>query len=167
MSLVALIVLQDCKIALKLIENEDDSDIWRVHWAGAVALLRAVGHVLHKVDSVEHPDLKQTIEAQFRVWNSDSSEHQIFRDFIDQERNSILKEYTSSAHDGGLLPILIEQFPMTSDGDAQEKFESLDWLSQDIFRPRMQGYRAGDDVRDIYSDAIDWWQTELTKILAR
>ena len=166
MQLLAQRVLDDCEIALRLIENEDDGDTWRVLWAGAVALLRAVGHVLHKVDAVQHPEMRSRIEYHFRTWKSDDPDHQIFREFIDQERNSILKNYASTAHQGGIIPILLEHFPMKGGADAQQKFESLEWLSEDIYRPRVHGYRAGDDMRDIYRDAINWWRTELSKVIA-
>ena len=43
-------VLEDCRMALTLLEEERDYRRWRVHWAAAVALVRAVGHVLDKVD---------------------------------------------------------------------------------------------------------------------
>ena len=46
----ARIVLEDCRLALQLLEEETDLRRWRLHWVAAVALVRAVGHVLEKVD---------------------------------------------------------------------------------------------------------------------
>lgn len=43
-------VLEDCKAALDMLDEEGDEQRWRVLWAGAMALVRAVGHVLQKID---------------------------------------------------------------------------------------------------------------------
>ena len=50
MTAAARKVLADCEVALEMLEEEEDEQRWRVLWAGAMALLRAVGHVLQKVD---------------------------------------------------------------------------------------------------------------------
>lgn len=50
-------VLDDCRLALSLLEDETDVQRWRIQWAAAVALIGAVGHVLDKVDG-EDPLIK-------------------------------------------------------------------------------------------------------------
>jgi hypothetical protein len=51
MTLVARKVLADCETAHQLLKKEEmESATWRVHWVGCLALLRAVGHILHHVD---------------------------------------------------------------------------------------------------------------------
>ena len=85
-------VLADCVIALEMLEAEQDLVRWRVHWAGALALLRAVGHVLHKVDGAD-PKVRRQIDIAYRRWKSQRTENAVFLEFIEQERNNILKEY--------------------------------------------------------------------------
>ena len=89
MTFMARRVLEDCEVALQLLEKEENLQRWRVHWAAAVALIRAIGHVLYKVDC--HNSYMKKISKQFYdEWNSNSQEHVIFREFIEKERNNLL-----------------------------------------------------------------------------
>ena len=92
MTAVARRVLGDCEAALETLEEERNERRWRVLWVGAMALLRAVGHVLRKVDGEV---LRQgaAIDAAYQGWTDLRPEHAVFRDFIEDERNNILKEY--------------------------------------------------------------------------
>lgn len=72
---------------------DPDSDDWRVLWLGCLALLRAVGHVLEKVDSGHGQAAKARIKKAWDEWKDvHEKEHGIFRDFIEKERNRLLKE---------------------------------------------------------------------------
>jgi hypothetical protein len=44
-------VLSDCKQALEDFDAAGATPYWRTRWTAVVALLRAVGHVLHKIDA--------------------------------------------------------------------------------------------------------------------
>ena len=89
MTAAARWVLDDCKAALEMLEEERGEQRWRVLWIGAVALLRAVGHVLQKVDG-KNPDQRDVIDAAYRSWTSGQSRHAVFREFIEEERNNML-----------------------------------------------------------------------------
>lgn len=91
MTYAARKVLDDCRLALAMLEEETDLARWRVQWAGAIALVRAVGHVLDKVDGKDFATKRLASEA-FQTWKSTAEEHMIFHEFIDKERNSIIKE---------------------------------------------------------------------------
>lgn len=65
MPLVARQVLADCRLCLEMLEQEQDLARWRIHWAAAVALARAVGHVLDKVDCRSMPGLQALARAAF------------------------------------------------------------------------------------------------------
>jgi hypothetical protein len=54
-------------------------------------------HVLGKVDS-QDPLIKQAAGAAFRQWKSADPKHEIFREFIERERNNLLKKYRSDVH---------------------------------------------------------------------
>jgi hypothetical protein len=86
-------VLNDCRIALELLKNaeqKENSDLLRINWLTCVVLLRSVGYIIDKVD-------KQNVESnQMLIFTAHHESHKnedIFRDFIDLERNLALKEY--------------------------------------------------------------------------
>lgn len=156
-------VLDDCRLALAMLEEETDLARWRVHWAAAVALVRAVGHVLDKVDG-EDLLTKQLGAAAFKRWKGSAPEHEIFREFIERERNSILKEYRFRHHPLEEVQMAVAyklRDPVT--GKAVEAADILP-LGDNIYRPFLDGWREGDDARDVLSEAIDWWEAELSAL---
>jgi hypothetical protein len=159
MSLAAREVLTDCELAHEMLEAEQDEDRWRVLWAGAVALLRVVGHVLHKVDCQDpnwaKMDLNAIVDASFDRWKLGIGSDLIFPEFIERERNNILKEYKSSFDTNTHIPLVPEGGSL-----GPEIFE----IETDLFRPLTDGFGEGEDARDIYAEAVDWWDSELTKI---
>jgi hypothetical protein len=86
-------VLRDCHIAVKLHTSAARVGEKRVAWVAAVTLLRTVGHVLDKVDGARSTFLRAAVDERWVKIRQGGVEHQIFHDFIDRERNSILKEY--------------------------------------------------------------------------
>src|SRR5437764_10343909 len=86
-------VLEDCRSALMSIQDGVSGSDWRWRWVAVVALLRAVGHVLHKVDGRTSPSMEAAIQTAFHRWKDDS----MFRDFIEHERNNVLKAYKLGA----------------------------------------------------------------------
>jgi len=62
-------VLDDCKFILSKLEDETDDQQWRIHWVAGVTLLRAVGHVLIKVDGQSEP-IRSASDHLFRAWKS-------------------------------------------------------------------------------------------------
>jgi hypothetical protein len=159
----ARLVLEDCRLALHLLEDETDLRRWRLHWVAAIALIRAVGHVLHKVDG-KSPAVRTASRAAYARWAGDAPEHEIFREFIERERNTILKEYNFNLHPGEEVEVAI---PVTlqriSDG-AIVQAATIFPLDNNIYRPLMDGFREGDDARDVLSKAIEWWEAELAAI---
>ena len=83
-------VLRDCENLLAAIHADLSSELWRPRWAGLVALLRAVGHVLvdenPKSDSVGHGVVSAAKVALLQA--------PIFAEFIKKERDNLLKAYT-------------------------------------------------------------------------
>lgn len=156
-------VLEDCRVALQLLEEETDLQRWRIHWVAALALVRAVGHVLDKVDGAD-PALSRAARAAHQKWKGDSIEHEIFRKFIERERNIILKEYQFNVHPLEEGQVLVQtQVQRVSDGQLGE-LSGVFPIGDNIYRPLLDSYREGDDARDVYAEAIDWWESELTAI---
>ena len=163
MTYAAREVLEDCRLALAMLEEEKDLARWRVHWAAAVALLRAVGHVLDKVDGGD-PLTKRLASQAFKRWKGAAPEHEIFREFIEPERNSVLKEYRFRHHPLDEVQMAVGytlRNPVT--GETIKAGDVLP-LGDNIYRPFLDGWREGDDARDILSEAIGWWEAELSAL---
>lgn len=163
MTYSARLVLDDCHLALEMLEKETDLSRWRVLWAGAVALLRAVGHVLHKVDGAD-PARKRLISAAFSEWKRERENNALFWEFIEKERNSILKEYSSSVHPSDEVHVAFEIKAVSPTTGEEVVFKDICGLNENIYRPMLDGFREGDDARDVYSEALSWWEDRLTEI---
>ena len=158
----ARVVLDDCRLVLELLEVETDLRRWRIHWVSAVTLIRAVGHVLEKVDG-KSSAVRSASRAAFAAWKTEP-EHEMFREFIEKERNTILKEYEFNLHPGEEVEVaFVSTLQRVSDGALVEAAEVFP-IGHNIYRPLLDGFREGDDARDVLSEAIDWWEKELTAI---
>ena len=154
-------VLADCEVALDMLEDERDEQRWRVLWIGAMAILRAVGHVLLKVDG-DIPRQRELINAAYRRWKDDGrSEHSVFRRFIEEERNNILKEYRLNVVDSGEVGVVVVAGDPEA-GCVTDETPSL--LDENLFRPVTGSFGAGEDARDVYREAVKWWDTELSRL---
>lgn len=138
-------VLRDLAQAVEMLEDEAQNDRFRILWVGAVALARAVGHVLKKVDG-EDPLFAKAVETLWASWKADPEEHAIFWEFIEQERNNVLKTYELGYEEGDI--------PVVAGGHVFE-------LDENIYRPLLEGRWAGEDGRDILRLAIEWWSRQL------
>jgi hypothetical protein len=161
MTTAAREVLRDCRVALDLLETEEDLRVWRIHWVASLALIRAVGHVLHKVDSSKQK-WKGSIKSAYCKWTSEDPEHEIFREFINKERNNILKEYQFNFHPNDEVEVLVTLTGVNPITGATAEIPQLFPIGNNIYRPILDGYREGDDARDVYTEAIDWWEVELS-----
>ena len=150
-------VLSDCRLAHSLLENEVDHNLWRIHWVAAVALIRSVGHVLDKVDG-QDPEIKKSAAGAFSRWKLGDGEDAIFNEFIEQERNTVLKEYQFRADLSEEVSVVV--LSKTPDGTSTETFD----IGENIFRPILHGYMEGEDARDVYARAILWWEKKIREI---
>lgn len=144
-------VLVDCKHALNLLEAETAPDTFRVLWVAGVALARAVGHVLQKVDGERDAEVKKAVSAAYALWKSNRAGNAIFWDFIEEERNQVLKQYEIGFFAG---PV-----DVLAGGEAHT-------LDKNLFCPLTEGSFAGEDCRDVLEQAIGWWEQQLATIEA-
>lgn len=144
-------VLADCKTAYDLLEEETDVARFRVLWAAGVALLRSVGHVLHKVDSVRDQQAAEAVDVAWRRWGANRETNAVFWEFIEEERNNVLKEYEVGFLSGPVeILVTPEDAPFT--------------LGDNLFCPLSGGRFEGEDCRVIFAEAVAWWDRELTLI---
>ena len=143
-------VLADCRKAHSLLDCESDPQNFRILFTAAVSLCRAVGHVLSKIDAAENPSIARQIEGLWKEVKTQREKHRIFHDFIERQRNLVLKEYE----------FLHVDSPQTVTIPSGEAFVLDDLL----FCPVSDGEYAGVDCRDLLAEAIEWWETMLNVI---
>lgn len=111
-----------------------------------------VGHVLANVDARTRL-VAAAQQRAFERWNSEPHGHSLYRDFILDERNALLKEYRSCVSESARTEIIAGM-------DVGERFT----VDENLYRPIMAGPWAGEDARDVLKEAIMWWAFELDKI---
>jgi hypothetical protein len=155
-------VLADCYVALRFLEEETDLQKWRVHWAGAVALTRAVGSVLHKVDARD-PNVKIAADAAYARWKH-GEQDRIFREFIKAERDNILKEYNFGSHPLEKVDVALVSTVRHPETGELRQIAQIIPIGDNIYRPLLDGYWEGDDARDVLEEALQWWTRQLDAI---
>ncbi|WP_208281537.1 hypothetical protein [Massilia oculi] len=150
-------VLADVTLVRAILEDEVNTAQWRLHWILSVVLLRAVGHVLDKVDGRSNAEVRKTANEMFKQWKTDDK-HRIFNQFIDLERNSILKEYETQMSEGP-VPIIVK---LLGPGNIikDEQF----FIDENIYRPVVGGFYSGEDGRTLIDEALTWWTEQLDEI---
>lgn len=143
-------VLYDCRVALAWADEARTDQEFRVRWVALVALLRAVGHVLDKVDGARGPALRSAVSALWSEWQQDRVTHAIFWDFVESERNEVLKTY--------------EVGVVAGDMELVDRDGATHTLDECLFKPITDGPFAGEDGRDVARDAISWWETQLSRV---
>lgn len=127
---------------------ENGSDLWMLRWIPVITLLRAALHVQGK----ENSRLKS--EQLHSVW-SKLKQHPLFKDFIEKERNNILKEFKfASMHIDSANIVTEDNQPMlTEDGQIMKTEETvyIDGDSQPLYSRIMQSINL---VKG-YLDSID------------
>lgn len=152
----ARLVLGDLKIVRDKLEDETGQVAWRLYWITAVVLVRAVGHVLVKVDGGETSHVREIANELHRNWKTAAAEHAIFRDFIELERNNILKEYEFAVSEGPVPIMVTLDDPISGDSP---RLGAL--IEENIYRPMLSGPYEGEDGRTLLDEAIDWWTKQL------
>lgn len=150
MKLMARRVLEDCEVSLDDFLAAGASPNWRARWVGLIALLRAVGHVFDKVDIGQQNQSLKSVADQ--IWSRHKVKP-IFKDFIEQERNSTLKVYEiNPVVDTEVLQgATFVTDPCGSNAGAQPEYKVF--LQSGIYQNR--------NVEDVCCEAIEYWRTFL------
>lgn len=152
-------VLKDVEFIREKLENETSTIEWRLNWITAVVLVRAIGHVLSKVDGATTPSVRELANKLHKEWKAGEKDNEIFVNFIEEERNNILKEYELGVSEGPVPIVAIMQNSLTG-----EFFEQRALIDENIYRPMMGGHYEGEDGRTLLDESIIWWKIQLDKI---
>jgi hypothetical protein len=159
MPLHAHAVLADCEAAFIELKAATQETLRR-RWFTTIALLRAVGHVLHKVDGEGSPELGAAVKKHFDDLKARKPEPRIFWGFIEKERNDVMKLYQFSVRGNqtiGVQPGTIGTItsPFGTTYAPESRFDV--W-------PLIAGSFAGEQPFDVVQQAIDFWREGLDKI---
>ncbi len=124
-------------------------------------LLRAVGHVLDNVDGQRDPKLRRAINAWWIDLKSKRPEPLIFWSFIDEERNSIVKEYKTRAGQG--VTVQLSGIEINLRTGEQSSDEPKPAIYHYVING---GPFAGREQREVLAEAIAWWEAQLQGIEA-
>ena len=165
-NLMARRVLSDCRWALSLYTQCVSGEPLRVNWVSVITLLRAVGHVLDKVDAFRDADVKDVVEREWDQLRSTKPKPEIFWEFIESERNNVVKQYefgfsrtvfvTPPPGKAGLI-IPIDLLSVCGGPLPPQDLPNLtSALNGGPFEGRSE--------LDVAREAVDWWDSYLTKI---
>lgn len=160
MELKAKEVLADCQTAcFELEETEENYDFiqMKLRWVTCVSLLRAVGHVLHKVDEKNHP-----LQARFSKLYSEKKNDAIFKDFIEIERNLVLKNYIHGLKQSHFIESRLQNI-LTENGDLLltengESFVTEQEKEVDIYFEKNSNIFNTKVPSEQIQLAINWWE---------
>jgi hypothetical protein len=148
---------------------------WEAKFSATLALLRSVGHVLDKVDGEASPAARTEIDRWWAKIKSTQPkrgvtkpEPEIFWDFIEGERNLILKEGQLRAGQSAMVELV--------GAAAIMEVRGFGFSISDPPEPPKQSPKAsytyhmndgpfrGRDPRDLIAEAVEWWRDQLDLI---
>lgn len=145
MTKVARHVIADCREAHNELVDGLSGSLWRRRYYVCVALLRTVGHVLHKVDSEVSSKHASVIEDWWQNQKDTKPEPAIYWSFVEEERNLFIKTYG---------PVAAQNMTVYPGADRESE---ISYVMKD-------GAFQGVDPRKLILDAIEWWEQELDTI---
>jgi len=155
-------VLRDCEYTRKRLQDaieKNNLNDAKVFWFSSLAMLRSIGHVLHNVDAKEQGGyFGDILEENFKRWKKDP----VFANFIEKERNNILKEYASSLSEQKNL----EEFCLVTESGERLVTESEDAIVGTTTVTTLikgDGMYSGISPVDALDKALRWWEKNLSE----
>lgn len=159
MTIRAREVLADCEQLLEAITTDMSASLWRPRWAGLISLLRAVGHVLDKVDGKNSPTTRSVIDLEWQRLNDSKPDPAIFWRFIDDERNNVLKLYEI----GSAVNITVRPGAANLCLSTEETHSSMSGSTTVEPFMRSESFK-GQDPLTLCREAIQFWKIYLDRI---
>ena len=132
---------------------------WRRNLASLLTLLRAVGHVLHKVDAARDGKLEAVIKPWWKTLNQEKHSHPLFWEFIKRERNSFIKQYETAARQ-----VMVGYVGAVNYSISTGEYKSDPYRPSEYQQQMRIGHFSGRDLIDVASEAVAWWEEQLCTI---
>ena len=171
MKLKAEQVIEDCEFAIAKHNSSLQGTEFRLSWWTIVSLLRAIGHVLEKVDSRESIRHAQIISDEYEKLKKTKPKPEIYWNFIKIERDNYLKEYNYGAQRQ------LTNSWQTEQGEKAFISVRLDDQSTGRITPLMpsmyqesfikEGYYKGENEHRIACEALSWCKAYVENIKKR
>ena len=134
---------------------------WKVQWVGICSLLRASVHLMSQDSKACHD--KTVCEGLRKEWAAIKAEphkHQIYWQFINSERNSILKEYHWTAYEA-----------FFDEAGEEVRSASLSVLSLYLGAKKLKlringGVYRGRNAIEVLQEASDWVEQRIKSAVA-
>jgi hypothetical protein len=155
-------VLHDCELAHSRHTDDLQDYEFRLSWIALVTLLRAVGHVLDKVDgdSTKNPKLSKVIREKYQEIKKSRPEPIIFWKFIEEHRNNVIKMYKFEVSRGLEIKSLDADVPVRVEA-IQAKVSSP---NARFYSELANDHFSGRSEIEVLKEAIDWWKAYLDEI---
>ena len=134
---------------------------WKVVWIGACTILRT-SIDLFNVDArscINHL-IREEIRAEWRLIETNKSQHEIFWEFLRRERNNILHEYQWTAYQAWMDKSGKTQTPPISLLDIRPEDSTTVILMKD-------GFYRGRNSLDLLKEAAEWVETRMFSAIRR
>jgi len=149
-------VLADCREAIAELKAGVHGDVWRRRWITAIVLLRAVGHVLERVDVRSSDAYRRAIEGAWDSLRETKPEPAIFWSFINDVRNGIVKEYDMAAGQNAIIhpPMgIINRKTGATTSIGGKPTEYIPVINSGPFAGKLQS--------EVLEQAVAWWESYL------
>jgi len=157
-------VLARCEYLLDELKAKPIGIAWQAKLSGTIALLRSVGHVLNKVDAAASPAARAEVDRWWAAIKSTKSTPDIFWDFIEVERNLILKEGQLRAGQSATVQLVGVQAAAIAAGQTPPP-ESPKQSPKASYSYHMNdGPFTGHHPHDLVAKALQWWRDQLDLI---
>jgi hypothetical protein len=149
-------VLADCERLLAALPADIPTSLWRPRWAGLVTLLRTVGHVLDKVDGNRSAAGRNAVDAACACVNQTKPKPRILWEFIEAERNNVVKLYELSVAVNTIVRPGTAGFTQSTEGGTPS-FDAFVHM----------GPFKGRDPLQLCREAVEFWRVYLDGVDAR
>lgn len=154
-----------CRHGLNGMLQDPVGDDWVLLWAGTITLLRAVGHALHKEDTQADQALEKAVSSWWRALKDGKPQPAIFWDFIERDRNLLLKEATLTVGQSAFVRVAGAQVTAFAGRDTAPPSKCTPaGPSVTVTYHMNSGPYQGWEPRVLVDRAIAWWDAELAGI---
>jgi hypothetical protein len=161
-NLASYLACTDCKYGIDRLKRGNPTySAWKIEWAGICALLKTSVHLMREKDA--RSCLPEHLKSELRrAWNElrkHKERYPLFWEFIDRERNNIIKEYEFSAYEVIIKP----------DGTTRKPLGLLSFMEEGEKETLIikSGYYKDRLALEVLSEAAEWVENYIFDVIRR